>query len=227
MSLFHILVTAILIFLTAGSFYLGASQRDTKKSIKQLGQEKPKTASTDSQTNDSDSKTAPPTSAFSLLEESSDSLQASLSSLIARIENLEKTDEKTPTPAPAPISLGGATPAFQPQTIYLGSASTTNTTWTDSGIEVSLYSGDYPSGVKLYFEAGLSIIGGEAWARVKNKTSGSVMQTTQVFHNNNTVTWKYSPAFYLNSGNNVYIIQLKSTSSEKANLAGARLKITQ
>jgi len=226
MSLFHILVTIILIFLTAGSFYLGASQQDTKKSLKQLSQEKNQTSS-DSKTADSDSQTTTSDSAFSLLEEPSSSLQASISSLLFRIENLEKTDQTTPTPAPVPVYQGGATPSFQPQTIYMGSASTTNTTWTDSGVEVSLYSGDYPSGVKLYFEAGLSIIGGEAWARVKNKTTGSVINTTAVFHNNNTVTWKYSPAFYLHSGNNVYVIQLKSTSSERANLAGARLKITQ
>jgi hypothetical protein len=157
-----------------------------------------------------------------LAEETISSLQASISSLLARIGKLEQGSSQNTAARPPSTPI-----VFQPQVVYLGSASTTKHEWTDSGIEVMLNTADYPADVSVVFEAGLSIIGGEAWARLKNKTSGAIISISEVSHNNNTVTWKSSPSFKLHPGNNTYVVQLRSTSGETAKLSGARLKITR
>ena len=151
------------------------------------------------------------------------SLQNVLDSLTNRVNTLETTE---------PVGQGGTTTVtttsttnFQPQTIYLGQASTNQQNWTETGQEVTINSGDYPSNVTATFEAGLSIVGGEAWARLKNKTTGAVMSITEVFSNTSTTIWKSSPAFKLHSGNYAYVVELKSSSGETANLAGARVVI--
>jgi len=160
---------------------------------------------------------------FSSLEEANSVFEASMASLLARIETLEKVPTQTTSITTSPAT----TIIFQPQVIYLGSASSNKREWTDSGIEAVINRANYPADISAVFEAGLSIPGGEIWARLKNKTTGAVMLITEVSHNNSNVTWKSSPSFKLHSGNNTYIVQLKSTSGEAANLSGARLKITR
>src|SRR3972149_10095914 len=83
-----------------------------------------------------------------------------LDSLTSRIGNLESQK-------PEVSSTITTTTAFQPQTIYLGQASTTQRNWTETGQEATINSQDYPSEANAVFEAGLSIVGGEAWARLK------------------------------------------------------------
>lgn len=134
----------------------------------------------------------------------------------------------SPLPSPSPIS----TPSpkiitdWQPQNIYLGSANTTKNEWSESTVEIQLNTNDYPNGVTAIFEAQLSIISGEVSARLKNKTTGAIMSITEVTHNSNTATWKSSPKFQLHHGNNIYVIELRSSSSELANLSNARLKLS-
>jgi hypothetical protein len=166
---------------------------------------------------------APVSTPAASLAESLVSLQASLSGLLARIENLELT--KT-TSTVTPTSSTPQT-VFRPETIYLGTASSHKREWTDVGAEATINSADYPANVKVVFEAGLSIPGGEAWARLKNKTTGAIISISEIYHNNSTVTWKSSASFNLHSGNYTYVVQLRSTSGETANLSGARLRISQ
>lgn len=158
-------------------------------------------------------------------------LQATISGLLQRLEILETEKNITPPPAadPLPVVVGQtvAKPVFQTQVLYLGSGSTTQRDWTESGAQVQLNSGNYPAGVNVVFEAGLSIIGGEAWARLKNKTTGAIISASEVFHNNSLVTWKSSGAFKLHPGSNLYVVEIKSSSGETANLAGSRLQLSQ
>jgi len=160
---------------------------------------------------------------FSSLGEANLVLEASMASLLSRIEALEKVPTQTTSTATSPTTAI----AFQPQVVYLGSASSDKYEWTDSSVEVVINSANYPADVSVVFSAGLSIIGGEAWARLKNKTTGAIILITEVSHNNSNIIWKSSPSFKLHSGNNTYIVQLKSTSGETTNLSGARLKITR
>jgi len=153
-----------------------------------------------------------------------DNTQASISALLSRIEKLE---EGSGSVTPQIIQQVTTAPSFQPQVMYLGSSSTTSRDWAESGVEVSLNKSDYPSGVSISFQAGLSVIGGEAWARLKNKTTGAVISISEVFHAGSTTTWKSSPNFELHSGSNSYVVEIRSTSGETANLDGARLILSK
>ncbi len=161
-------------------------------------------------------------------EPSISELQASLAGLLARVEVLESKNGETAltqTSEPAAVSPAPAA-SFQPQNLYLGSSSTTSREWYQTGLEVEVDSADYPAAVKAVFEAGLSIVGGEAWARLINKTSGAIISVTEVMHNSGTVTWKSSPAFKLHTGKNVYAVEIKSSSGETANMSGSRLRLS-
>jgi TolA-binding protein len=119
----------------------------------------------------------------------------------------------------------GASANFNTETLYLGSGSTTNRDWTDTGQEVRIDSADYPSGVKALFEAGLSTDGGEVWARLVNQTTGAIITISEVWHNGSTTKWQQSPTFQLHPGSNIYEVQLRSSSGETARLDGARVVI--
>jgi len=157
-------------------------------------------------------------------------LQATMAALLQRLEVLEAGQSTEPLPASSPqISPEPlvAKPVFQTQVLYLGSGNTIERIWTETAAQLWLNSANYPSGVQAVFEAGLSIIGGEAWARLKNKTTGAVIFISEVSHNNNTVVWKTAPAFKLHPGNNLYVVEIKSSSGETANLAGSRIQLSQ
>jgi len=215
---FKILVSLTLAVLTAGVIYLGFSQYKTAQVIE--GLKRPNypnpviTTSSDPVliANQSNIDSADPLASF----------QASLSSLLSRVDVLEQV-----TPQISTVTPLASTTVFHPQVIYLGSASTQKHQWTDTGVELTINTADYPNDVNAVFEAGLSVIGGEAWARLKNKTTGAVMSVTEVFNNTNIVTWKSSPSFKLHAGSYTYVVQLKSSSGEIANLSGARLRISR
>ena len=158
-------------------------------------------------------------------------LQATVSSLLKRLEVLEVEQNLASSPQPqadqAPVEAQAVKPVFQTQVLYLGSGSPTERDWAETGAQIWLNSASYPSGVQAVFEAGLSIMGGEAWARLKNKTTGAIISVSEVFHNSSLVTWKGSGSFKLHPGNNLYVVEIKSSSGETANLAGSRLQLSQ
>ncbi|MBT4124188.1 MAG: hypothetical protein HOC16_05190 [Candidatus Pacebacteria bacterium] len=226
MERFKIFVDVMLVLLFVGLITLGISQKKALKKIRSITPKSNQSTVVATKSGENQEKIEPD---LSFLEEANLSLQASISGLLTRLELLEETDSKTEDQNTGSVqsTLPATNLSFQTQDIFIGSASTNNTNWTDSGQEVSLFSGHYPSNVNCYFEAGLSIVGGEVWARLKNKTTGAIIPITELSHNSSTVTWKYSNSFNLHSGNNTYVVQLRSTSGEKANLAGARVKISQ
>lgn len=165
-------------------------------------------------------------------------LQATIAGLLRRLEVLEEEQNVAPLVSTPPQSGADQSvvevPAttipktvFQTQVLYLGAGNTTERDWTETGVQTWLNSADYPSSIKATFEAGLSIIGGEAWARLKNKTTGAIISASEVFHNNSLVVWKGSGSFKLHPGNNLYVVEIKSTSGETANLTGSRLQLSQ
>ncbi|MFC1627398.1 hypothetical protein ACFL18_02500 [Patescibacteria group bacterium] len=224
MSHFKTIVSAILILLAGGIIRLWIIQNRTINTLQNLQK---LTISSPAPIATSESSTLEETqpatnSTLTVLEKANSSLQTSVSNLLNRIEVLE---ENTTTPG-----IGGPTtitPAFQPQTFYLGSTTNNHHEWIDVGLEVTINTANYPSNISAVFEAGIALPGGEGWARLRNKTNGAVLSITEVFHNNDTTTWKSSPSFKLHSGNNTYVVQLKSTSHETLTLSGARIKISQ
>lgn len=217
MSRFQILVLFMLAALTGGVATLWVYQVRTINSLEEFRTTNDQNASANTFLTPEQLASDP----IFLSEEIVSPLEASLSSLLVRIEQLEQNQSKNSTAA-TPRST---TISFQKQVIYLGSTSTTNRDWTSSGLEVILNNSDYPSDVGIVFEAGLSIVGGEAWARLTNKTTGAIINSSEISHGTNTTTWKSSPSFKLHTGSNTYVVELRSTSGEVANLSGARLVI--
>jgi len=224
MSRFKSLTSTLLVILTAWVIGLFLFQNRTYRSLKELKNQD----QSDAATNVTVNSNQPLTDIAGLVGDTTASLQASLSSLLSRVEKLETTPETpTETTSNPATTTSVFTPAFQPQVIYLGSSNLNKRQWTDSDVEIIINSANYPANVNVVFQAGLSIVGGEGWARLKNKTTGAVILASEVMHNNTTVTWKGSSLFKLHSGNNTYVVQLRSTSGETVNLAGARLNISK
>ena len=112
------------------------------------------------------------------------------------------------------------------QTVYIGSGSSSSTDWTDiSSAVIELNSANYSNLSRVVFEANISIIGGEAFARLKNKTTGQIIEISEVSHNNSISAQKLSGSFGLTSGSNEYIVQLRSSSSETVVLDSSRLRL--
>lgn len=147
-------------------------------------------------------------------------LQASISGLVARIEDLEQEVAKEPVTS---TTTGKSTAGVRTETLYVGSSDTQSREWKDTGVEIEINSADYPANATATYQAGLSIIGGEAWSRLKNKTSGAIISASEVSSNTDMLTWKTSGSFKLFPGKNTYTIEMRSTSGEIANLSGARI----
>lgn len=145
-------------------------------------------------------------------------LEERVAKLEKRVAALEKKTGTTGTSATKSV--------LKEQTVYLGSGSSNNTNWTDiESAAVELNAGNYPGIKHVFFEATLSIVGGEASARLKNKTTGGVIYLSEVTHNSSTPTVKLSAPFWLSGGSNEYIVQIRSSSNEKVVLDGARLRL--
>lgn len=146
------------------------------------------------------------------------------SEILAKLEALEKTVAELQSQNKTPASTSTNTfDNFSRQVLYLGSAETTNRDWTRTGLEITLNSNDYPANASATFEAGLSIIGGQAWARLVNTSTGAIITASEVSHGSSTVTWKSSAQFKLHPGQNVYAVEIRSSSNERAQMSGARI----
>lgn len=154
-------------------------------------------------------------------------LEASVSALAAKLAqvelNLKTVQSQIATSTSA--QQKNSTPLFTKETLYLGSTATNNRDWSETGLEIGINSAHYPPGVMVKLEASLSIIGGEAWVRLKNKSTGAVISLSEISHNTNKATWKLSPSFALHSGGYTYVLEARSTSGETANISGARMII--
>lgn len=156
-----------------------------------------------------------------------DQLEASVSALAARLEEVEKNQKaiQSQIATSASTKQTSLAPTFTKETLYLGSANTTSRDWSETGLEIGINSAHYPAGVNVKLEASLSIIGGEAWVRLKNKSTGAVIALSEISHNTSVSTWKLSPSFALHTGGYTYVLEARSTSGESANISGARLII--
>lgn len=149
-------------------------------------------------------------------------LASDLEKLTQRILKLEKN----PAPTASTTVINNPSPInFQKQIVYLGTAETNSFTWVDTSVEVKLNSFSYPKDVTATFEAAISIWGGDGFARLKNKTTNTIISGTELTHNTSTATWKTSKKFTLDYNENVYLVQLRSNSGETVKLEGARVII--
>lgn len=163
------------------------------------------------------------------LEKSLAGLKAQLAQLVERVTTLEEaatTTQETP-PSTTQVIYVSPSPssATKESVVFLGSGSTFSRDWTEiSATAFTFEPSNYPKIKSLTFEAGTSIQGGEVRARLKNKTKGVSLVETEVMHNTGTSTWK-SASFTAPTTGTTYVVELISSSGERANLDGARLKI--
>lgn len=220
MSPFKLVATTALLLVIVGLAGLWLVVNDLSGQVKNLTSQLDPDSSTTTR-----EVTAPTGSSTS----ASTNLQASVSGLLARVEELEASmaAAQLSSQTSQTQTTTGTSQDFQKQVIYLGSDTTTSRDWSQTGVEVTINSTDYPANVTATLQAGLSIGNGQAWARVTNKTTGAIISLTEVWHDTSTTTWKSSPEFKLHSGVNTYVIELRSTSGETAHLSGARLVIEQ
>lgn len=145
-------------------------------------------------------------------------LQASVDDLAARLSALENK-QAPPTSRPTAATV-------KETLLYLGTGSTTSREWTNiESAAVTVDTAQYGTIQEVRFEAALSIISGEVYARLADKTSGAVYYDSQVSHNKSSSEWKTSSPIKLAAGKHTYVVQLRSSNGERANLDGARLKI--
>ncbi len=158
-------------------------------------------------------------------DEDDELLQASISALQLKVAQaeLELADIKLKLASSSSTKQTTPTVAFSKETLYLGSASTQSRDWTVTSLEIGINSAHYPDNVSVKLETAMSIIGGEAWVRLKNKSTGAVIPLSEISHNTSVTTWKLSPSFKLHPGGHTYVLEARSTSGEVANISGARL----
>lgn len=166
----------------------------------------------------SSSTTAKPQSSSTPLEHDQN-YDSRITALAREIEDL-KTQQET---SESNTSSGSSIKEYF---VYLGSGNSSSTEWTDlPGAIVTIDSSHYQHTRSIHFEAGLAISSGNAYARLINKDSGSVIWGSEVMHNTSMPTWKTSSGFSLQSGQATYMVQLRSSSGEYINMSGARIKI--
>lgn len=123
---------------------------------------------------------------------------------------------------------GGNLQSSQQQTeytLYIGSGSTNKRDWTTiDAASITIDTHNYQNIKAVYFESGLSVIGGEVYARLINTGSDLPNYSSALKHNNQTATWK-TAQINLDDGNHTYAVQLRTSSGETAQLTGARIRI--
>lgn len=111
-------------------------------------------------------------------------------------------------------------------TLYIGSGSTDNRDWVLlPSATITIDPSQYLHIKEVRFEAGLSILNGEAHARLYDLTTNTPYFATEVSNNTSAGAWQTSGAFQIPNATHQYSVQIKSTSGETATLFGSRLQI--
>lgn len=154
-------------------------------------------------------------------------LEEQLTQLAKKVADLEAASISATVVEKTTIVQQPVVSTVKEQYIGFGSGSTSNTSWTDlPETLISINFDSYGSVQKATFEATLAIVGGgEAQARLVNKTTGAIIDSTEVSHNTNSFSRKVSGQIPLVSGGHEYVVQVRSTSGELARLGESRMKI--
>ena len=153
-------------------------------------------------------------------------LETQLSSLSAQVSQLSSVAPTT-TPIRTTTTNTSSTTKKVDSLLYVGNGTSTSHDWTDiPGASIIIDKSEYPPETGVRLESSISIVSGEAYARVKNNTTGSIYHQTQTTHTSSTSSWKTSDTFYLSPGSNEYLIQLRSSNGEEVKLEASRLRVT-
>lgn len=119
----------------------------------------------------------------------------------------------------------------QPTVLYIplgGGVSTTNREWSYvGGAEGYFDKADYKNAKKISFEVFLRIKhgAGQASARLYDSNHGFVISNSELSAGGESFTLVSSPALNLLDGNNLYKVELRTTTGYEAFMDGARIKV--
>lgn len=139
-----------------------------------------------------------------------------------------------PTPTATPVPVATKTPVPQSTGlrityIPLTGGSTQNTDWTTiTGSQFTLNIGDYGANAYATWDANLRVdnANGTTYARLYDKTHNIAVNGSEIsLTNNSTATDVTSGALQFWSGNNNYVVQVKSLNSFWAFVDSGRVKI--
>ncbi len=160
---------------------------------------------------------------FPSIESRLDVLESSQEAIQSRVNDLEDSQSKSKSTKTYTQSTSSKSP--KEYTLYLGEGSTVSREWTTvQSTTISIDTSKYKGITAVYFESGLSIIGGEAYAQLIDAESGAILTSRALVSNTPNPVWK-SIQINLESGNHMYVVQLRSSSGELATLSGARIRI--
>jgi hypothetical protein len=156
--------------------------------------------------------------AISTLSATLRELRDQIDTLQTKINSLPKSNSSQKTS----VEVVGSTEAV----LFMGSGSTTNRDWTTlPGTALSVTPLNFGSLREVHFEAGLSIEGGIAEARLIDVTTGAIYYDSHLQHDRDITLWQTSPPLNIPSQTGMYAVQLRSSSGELAKLDGARLRL--
>lgn len=139
------------------------------------------------------------------------------------------TSASTPTGTKMQIIYNQAPASPKITYIPLSGGSTQNTDWTDiTGSTFTMSIGDYGTNASATWDANLRVdnASGATYARIFDKTHGIAVNGSEInVVSSSTSTDVFSSALQFWSGNNTYVIQLKSLNGSTAFLDSGRIRI--
>ena len=166
--------------------------------------------------------------------ELADIIEASLSAVNKRIDDLAKNKQTlpvssqiTPTTAPTTSTSTSSGPKVSYIPIgYTGSGTYSSDFGAISGYETTIDPANYPGYKKMVLEANFRIFqNGTAAVRLFNKTDGVAIINSDLSTTSQSYTTVTSSGFTLAGGSKTYTIQVKSTTGYAVELQWARLRV--
>lgn len=162
-----------------------------------------------------------------------DILEASLSAVNKRIDNLGKIQQTLPVsslvPTTAPVTTTSTSTGPKVSYVpigYTGSGTYSSDFGTVSGYETAIDPGNYPGYKKMVLEANFRIFqNGTAEVRLFNKTDGVAILNSNLSTASQSYTTLSSGGFTLAGGSKTYTIQVKSSTGYSVDLQWARLRV--
>lgn len=142
------------------------------------------------------------------------------------VQTIQKTIVQTAAPAATPIAN-----LLKETYIPLdGDNVTTSQTWqTLSGMEVYIDSSKYPSNITVTWDAAMQLTSGNGvgFARLVNASNNNaILFGSEISTSSETQVRVVSGSFYLQPGNNLYVVQAYSNTGYQIGVSNPRIKVT-
>ncbi len=159
-------------------------------------------------------------------------LEASVSALEKRIDDLSKKVTAQSTTQAVTTTTTSDTSTTGPKTLYIpvgygGSGSSSTDFGTITGQEVTIDTGNYSGYKQMVFEASFRILHGNGTGEVRllNKTDGTSVLNSTLSTTSQDFSTKTSSGFSLSSGSKTYTVQAKSSTGYAVDLQLTRIRV--